>query len=469
MTSNNTTPGRVHLIGICGTAMAALACMLQQLGWLVSGSDRGNYPPMNGVLAQHHIGIMAGYEAERITSDLQLVVVGNVAARENPEVQKALSLGLNCRSLPEILWSEFLREASVRVVVAGTHGKTTTSALAAWVLQAAGLEPSFLIGGLVNDFSANFQLGSESLFVLEGDEYNAAFFDRRAKFHHYHPSHLLLTGLEMDHADIFHDIKEIEAEFQQLISGMPRDGIIIAAADSRRLSRLLQDSPCPVVTYGTVASADYQLVGFEPGETGSRLTVREDDNRSFTLSTATIGRHNAENVLAVYLLARQLGVAREMIEKALTTFSGIKRRQEIISRSAKTIYISDFAHHPTAIDKTLQALAEHYPKRKLLAVFEPRTATSRQALFQDELAAAFRAADEVIIAPVYRGETLGEDQRLDTARLAADISVRGIPAVAAVDVEDIFARITSRSKELRLVAIMSTGDFGGLFDRIQEL
>ena len=424
---------------------------------------------MNSVLAQHHIGIMAGYQAERITPDLQLVVVGNVAARENPEVQKALSLGLNCRSLPEILWSEFLQEASIRVVAAGTHGKTTTSALASWVLQAAGLEPSFLIGGLVNNFSANFQLASKSLFVLEGDEYNAAFFDRRAKFHHYHPSHLLLTGLEMDHVDIFHDIREIEAEFSQLISGMPTDGIIIAAAGSQRFARLLQDSPCPVVTYGSVVTADYQLVGFEPAETGSRLTIRDDDNRPFTLSTATIGRHNAENVMAVYLLARQLGVSREMIEKALTTFSGVKRRQEIIGRRAQTIYISDFAHHPTAIDKTLQALAEHYPQRKLLAVFEPRTATSRQALFQDELAAAFGAADEVIIAPVYRGESIGKDQRLDTAKLAAEISSKGIPAVAAVDVEDIFTRITSQPNELQLVAIMSTGDFGGLFDRIQEL
>jgi len=449
--------------------MAALACMLQQRDWLVSGSDAGNYPPMNGVLAHHHIGIMAGYQAERITPDLQLVVVGNVAARENPEVQQALSLGLNCRSLPEILWSEFLQEASARVVAAGTHGKTTTSALAAWVLQVAGLEPSFLIGGLVNNFSANFQLGSKSLFVLEGDEYNAAFFDRRAKFHHYHPSHLLLTGLEMDHVDIFDDIGEIEAEFSQLISGMPTDGVIIAAADSQRLARLLLDSPCPVVTYGSVASADYQLVGFEPTKTGSCLTIQGNDNRSFSLSTATMGRHNAENVMAVYLLARQLGVAREMIEKALISFSGVKRRQEIIARTAQTIYISDFAHHPTAIDKTLQALAEHYPKRKLVAVFEPRTATSRQALFQDELAAAFGAADEVIIAPVYRGESIEKDQRLDTARLAADISARGIPAMVAADVEDIFTRITGRPNEPQLVAIMSTGDFGGLFARIQEL
>jgi len=460
---------RVHFIGICGTAMAALACMLQKRGWLVSGSDAGNYPPMNGVLAQHHIAIKSGYQAERITTDLQLVVVGNVAARENSEVQQALSLGLSCRSLPEILWSEFLRDASVRVVVAGTHGKTTTASLAAWVLQVAGLEPSFLIGGLINNFSANFQLASKSLFVLEGDEYNAAFFDRRAKFHHYHPSHLLLTGLEMDHADIFDDIGEIEAEFSQLISRMPRDGIIIAAADSQRLARLLQDSPCPVVTYGNVASADYQLVGFEPGETGSHLTIRGIDKLTFTLSTATVGRHNAENVMAVYLLARQLGVAREMIGKALTSFTGVRRRQEIIARSATTIYVSDFAHHPTAIDKTLQALAEHYPQRKLLAVFEPCTATSRQTLFQNELAVAFGAADEVIIAPVYRGEAIAEEQRLDTARLVADISAAGIPAVAATTVEDIFARITGQSQGLQLVAIMSTGNFGGLFDRIQGL
>ncbi len=461
--------GRVHLIGICGTAMAALACMLQRQGWQVSGSDTGSYPPMNGILARHNIAVLPGYDSERITPDLQLVVVGNVAARENPEVQKTLSLGLPYKSLPEVLWSEFLSAASVRVVVAGTHGKTTTSALAAWVLQAAGLEPSFLVGGLVNNFSANFQLGSKSLFVLEGDEYNAAFFDRRAKFHHYRPTHLLLTGLEMDHVDIFRDVGEIEAEFGRLIAAMPADGVIIAAADNQRLMRLLQNSPCPVLTYGTIIpGVDSQLVGFEPVETGSRLTVAGKDGSSFALATATIGRHNAENVLAVYLLARKLGIDREAIEKALTAFSGVKRRQEVIARKGETVYVSDFAHHPTAIDKTLQALAEHYPRRKLVAVFEPRTATSRQALFQNELAAAFGAADEVVIAPVYRGESISEDRRLATDKLAAEITARGVPATAAADVEEIFTRITAQGHEPWLVVIMSTGDFGGLFARIRE-
>ncbi len=460
--------GRVHLIGICGTAMAALACMLQQRGWLVSGSDAGSYPPMNGVLARHGIAVLPGYEAERITPELQMVVVGNVAARENPEVQKTLSLGLSYKSLPEVLWSEFLAAAPIRTVVAGTHGKTTTSALAAWVLQTAGLEPSFLVGGLVNNFSANFQLGSKSLFVLEGDEYNAAFFDRQAKFHHYRPTHLLLTGVEMDHVDIFHDIGEIEAEFSRLIAGMPADGVIIAAADNRRLMGLLRESPCPVATYGAASTADYQLTGFEPLEAGSRLVVEDKDGGSFTLSTATIGRHNAENVLAVYLLARRLGIERALIEKALTSFKGVKRRQEVIARKGETVYVSDFAHHPTAIDKTLRALAEHHPRRKLIAVFEPRTATSRRALFQDELAAAFGAADEVVIAPVYRGENLSADHRLATDKLAAEITARGVPATAAADVEDIFARITGRDHEPRLVVIMSTGDFGGLFARVQE-
>ena len=468
MKRGTTDKGRVHLIGICGTAMAALACMLQQRGWLVSGSDAGSYPPMNGILARHDIEVLPGYQAERITPGLQLVVIGNVAARENPEVQKTLSLGLPYKSLPEVLWSEFLSAASVRAVVAGTHGKTTTSALAAWVLQAAGLEPSFLVGGLVNNFSANFQLGSKSLFVLEGDEYNAAFFDRRAKFHHYRPTHLLLTGLEMDHVDIFRDIGEIEAEFGRLIAAMPADGVIIACADNQRLMQLLQNCSCPVVTYGGNLGADFQLVGFEPVEAGSRLTVAGKDGCSFTLATATIGRHNAENVLAVYLLARKLGIDREAIEKALTGFSGVKRRQEIIARKGETIYVSDFAHHPTAIDKTLHALAEHYPRKKLVAVFEPRTATSRQSLFQNELAAAFGAADEVVIAPVYRGEGISEDRRLATDKLAAEITSRGVPATAAAGVEDIFVRITGRGHEPQLVVIMSTGDFGGLFARVRE-
>ena len=273
----------------------------------------------------------------------------------------------------------------------------------------------------------------------------------------------------MDHVDIFDDVGEIEQEFSQLIAGMPKDGVIIAALGNVSLARLLQDSPCPVITYGENDSADYCLIDYEPCESGARLSIQDHKSRIFSLSTATIGRHNAENVMAVYLLARELGVAREMIEKALTSFSGVTRRQEIIARSVQTIFISDFAHHPTAIDKTLQALAEHYPQRKLVAVFEPRTATSRQSLFQDELAAAFRAADEVIIAPVYRGEAIEKDQRLDTTRLAADISARGIPAMAAADEEDIFVRITGRTNERQLVVIMSTGDFGGLFARLQDL
>ncbi|MBN2333277.1 MAG: hypothetical protein JXO50_09255 [Deltaproteobacteria bacterium] len=466
---NDLNTGRIHLIGICGTAMAALACMLQEKGWQVSGSDAGSYPPMSDILNARGLSFVPGYRPEQLDAGLDLVVVGNVAARHNPEVQRAQELGLPCRSLPEVLWSEFLQQATTRVVVAGTHGKTTTASLAAWVLQAAGRQPSFLIGGLVNNFAANYQLGSPSLFVLEGDEYNAAYFDRKAKFHHYRPTHLLLTGLEMDHADIFSGIEAVEEEFRWLIARMPASGVIVAAADCSRLATLLKESPCQVITYGDHEAADCRLLDCRPQGGGSLLTVLGVDRQPFTLPTATIGRHNAANTLAVYLLARNLGISRQQAAAGLESFAGVKRRQEVIQCWRQTIFISDFAHHPTAIAKTLEALRAQYGDHRLVAVFEPRTATSRRNLFQQEFARAFDAADEVLIAPVYRGELLPDDQRLDTVRLAADLAVRGIAAEAAASVEEIFDRLVREAGSPRLVVLMSTGDFAGLYARIQGL
>ncbi len=464
-------PGRVHFIGICGTAMAALACMMHQRGWQVSGSDAGCYPPMSDILAARQIVVQPGYEASRIVPELQLVVVGNVASRDNVEVVRMRELGLPHGSLPEILWNEFLRSTPVRVVVAGTHGKTTTASLAAWVLEAAGCRPSFLIGGELRNFSANCQLGAGEFFVLEGDEYNAAFFDRAAKFHHYRPTHLLLTGLEMDHADIFSGVEAIAAEFSRLLRALPPTGLVVANADCPRLADLLAASPCPVIRYGEGAAASYRLTACEPREAGTRLTVVDPQGETFTLATATIGRHNALNCLAVYLLSRRLGLPGAAVAAALESFAGVKRRQEVIKRWRQTIFISDFAHHPTAIAKTLAARKKPHSGSRLGVVFEPRTPTNRRRLFQEQLPAAFAAADEIIIAPVYRGEQLPDDERLDVEQLVADLRRRGQEARLGKSAAGIFAWLTTGAAAAtpRLVVVMSTGDFAGLYDRISSL
>ncbi|MBN2231527.1 MAG: UDP-N-acetylmuramate:L-alanyl-gamma-D-glutamyl-meso-diaminopimelate ligase [Deltaproteobacteria bacterium] len=465
-TKENPFAGEAHFIGVCGTAMAALACMLRERGWRVGGSDAAAYPPMSDILAAHGITVKIGYRPEHLPAAPDLVVVGNVAARDNPEVIAAEARGLRLASLPETLWREFLAASPRRLVVAGTHGKTTTASLAAWLLHAAGRDPSFLIGGLVRDFGANYRLGGGGDFVLEGDEYNTAFFDRRAKFHHYRPTHLLLTSLEMDHVDIFADVGAIEREFRDLIAAMPAAGVVVAAAGAERLAPLLTAAPCRVVTYGEEPEACCRLLAREPAGRVSRLAVRLPDGDEWRLECAAIGRHNAVNAVGVLALARELGLGREACAAALSTFGGVKRRQEVIAERGDTVYISDFAHHPTAVRLTLEALRDHWPGRRLMAVFEPRTATSRRNLFQAELATAFAAADEVLVAPVYRGERLAPEDRLDTARLAADIRARGIPARACAAVAEIRRELLSVSAGPRLAVLMSTGDFDGLYTRI---
>ncbi len=457
---------RVHLIGICGTAMAALACMLKEKGWEVGGSDAAAYPPMSEILAARGIAVQPGYEAGRITPELDLVVVGNVAAVSNVEAVRAGELGLVRRSLPETLWHEFLQDKPQRLVVAGTHGKTTTSSLLSWGLENAGRDPSFMIGGELKNFAANYKLGEGDAFVLEGDEYNSAFFDRHAKFHHYRPTHLIVTGIEMDHVDLFSGLEEIVAEFRRLLENLPETGLLVAAADSPVLAELLAVAPARVVTYGWSEKADYRLCGFIPRPGGSRFIFTTPAGKQVEFKSAALGRHNAENALAVAVLLRELGLDRAEIEAGLKSFSGVKRRQEIIGKAGETVYISDFAHHPTAIARTLEALAEHWPDHRLVAVFEPRTATSRRNLFQEELGRAFDSADEVLLAPVHGAAALDPRERLDTETLAAAISRSGPPARAATSIDELCDGLEKRAGARELVVLMSTGDFGGLYRRL---
>ncbi len=460
---------KVHLIGICGTAMAALASMLKDTGWVVSGSDAAAYPPMSDLLRARGIKVQIGYVAERIVPDLDLVVVGNVAAKSNVEAVRAEELGLDRRSLPETLWEEFLKVKKSRLVVAGTHGKTTTSSMLAWGLRSCGARPSFMIGGELLNFSANYHLDSGSSFVLEGDEYNSSYFDRHAKFHHYRPDRLIITGIEMDHVDLFSGIDEIIAEFSQLVKKMPENGLLVAAADCEVLRQLLPEAPCRVLTYGRAAAADYRLINYTPVGVGGRFTVLTPTGKSWQLMVGAIGRHNAENALATAVLLESMGFQEAEIDRGLRTFKGVKRRQEIVRREGETLYVSDFAHHPTAIQRTLEGLREHFQTHRLIAVFEPRTATSRRNLFQKELESAFTAADEVLLAPVYGAANLDPAGRLDTESLARAISLHNQrPARAYKEIDGIYAALKERAGRKELVVLMSTGDFGGLYARLLQ-
>ena len=459
---------KVHLIGICGTAMAALASMLQERGWQVSGSDAAAYPPMSDLLAARGIGVEPGYDGARLDESFDLVVVGNVAARSNVEAVLAQVLGLCCRSLPETLWYEFLSSSDRRLVVAGTHGKTTTVSMLAWSLESSGEEPSFMIGGELKNFSTNYRLGRGADFVLEGDEYNSAFFDRHAKFHHYRPTHLIVTGIEMDHVDLFSSIDEIIEEFRKLIMALPSNGLLVASADCPVLKMLLPKAPCQVLTYGWSKGSDYRLSDYQALADGGLISFKAPGNNQEEIKVAAIGRHNGENALAVAILLRALGFSQMAVAEGLGSFKGIKRRQELVGRCGESIYISDFAHHPTAISKTLEALREHYPEHHLLAVFEPRTATSRRNLFQEKLEGAFTAADEVLLAPVYRLENLEADEALDTKRLAAAIEAGAKPAQAVSNIDALYDILKLRAGRKELVLLMSTGDFGGLFRRLAD-
>ncbi len=449
--------------------MAALASMLKDQGWVVSGSDAAAYPPMSDLLQERGIKVQSGYVAERIGSGLDLVVVGNVAARSNVEAVRGQELGLCCRSLPETLWQEFLASKELRLVVAGTHGKTTTASMLAWGLQSCGAQPSFMIGGELLNFSANYHLDSGSGFVLEGDEYNSAYFDRHAKFHHYRPTQLIITGIEMDHIDLFSGIDEIIAEFRQLIKALPENGLLVASADCQILRKLLPEAPCRVLTYGQADDADYRLTDYAPLDVGGKFEVLTSGKVSLQLMVSAIGRHNAENALATAVLLRELGFSQTAINAGLATFEGVKRRQEIIGRKGETLYVSDFAHHPTAIKRTLEGLQEHFAGYRLVAVFEPRTATSRRNLFQEELASAFAAADEVLLAPVYGAGKLAVAERLDTESLARAISrYNQRPAQAFLEIDDVYSDLKKRAGRKELVVLMSTGDFGGLYARLSR-
>jgi UDP-N-acetylmuramate: L-alanyl-gamma-D-glutamyl-meso-diaminopimelate ligase len=462
----------IHLIGICGTAMASLAGMLKQRGFRVTGSDATAYPPMSDFLAELGIPVAQPFDPRNLEPTPDLVVVGNAISRGNPELEHVLDHRIPFGSLPQLLHDQFLQGREV-LVVAGTHGKTTTTSMLAWIFHSAGLQPSFLIGGIAENFGSSFHLGEGKHFIIEGDEYDTAFFDKGPKFLHYFPDAAVITSVEFDHADIYKDLDAVETAFKHLVNLIPRRGRIIAfdgaGADQREgasLNRVLAKAFCPTERYGTSDRATWHITNlkFEAGRTS--WTVRHNNSPWANFEFALAGEYNVWNATAAAALAADYGIAKEQIASALKTFKSVKRRLEVKAQVNGITIIDDFAHHPTAIAGTLKALRTRYSGARLWAILEPRSNTLRRRVLQSDLARSLALADEIVVAEVFRSEAVPENERLELPELAAEIKTRGKPVRMIADADHIIQIIAPEMRTGDVVAILSNGGFGGIYEKL---
>jgi UDP-N-acetylmuramate: L-alanyl-gamma-D-glutamyl-meso-diaminopimelate ligase len=456
-----------HLIGICGTAMATLAAMLKRKGAVVRGSDQDVYPPMSDFLADEDIPVLTGFRAEHITSDIDFVVVGNAISRGNPELEEVLDRKIRYGSLPEAIRDHFLWGAR-SIVIAGTHGKTTTTSLTGWVLTHGGLDPSVLVGGVAKNFGehgSSYRLGGGREFVIEGDEYDSAFFDKTAKFLKYVPDIAVVNNVEFDHADIYADFEAVSLAFRRLVNLVPRRGLLVIGADDAGARALTGFAKSRVETFGMSDDVDWQAYEVTPEDGRTGFKVRRRRAPFGTFEVPMVGTYNVRNALAAIAVATEVGLSPERIGDGLRTFAGIKRRLEVVGTAKGVTVYDDFAHHPTAVAETLAGVRASHPAARIWAVFEPRSASSCRRVFQDDFARAFSAADEVLIAPIFRS-TLPEAERLSVPQLVRDLHDRGQSAREAGSIDDMIATIVSKHREGDLVVIMSNGAFGGIHRKL---
>ena len=456
----------IHLIGICGTGMGSFAGLLKAAGHKVRGSDQNVYPPMSDKLRAWDIPVAEGYRATNLEPKPDLVVIGNVIRRDNPEAQAAIESGIKYASFPEALGDLFLA-GKRSLVVAGTHGKTTTTSLLAWVLAHAKRDPGMLVGGVPENFGEGFRLGSGSAFVVEGDEYDTAFFDKRPKFLLYRPYVAVMTSLEFDHADIYPNIESIETRFDELTRLIPASGSIFACASAERVLRRKPHAQASWQTYTARPNVDAQwkAENLSSSPQGTDFDLINEGKDLGRLHLPMSGRHNVENAVAVAAVALGEGLSFEELRDGMAAFLGIARRQSVVAEVRGVRIIDDFAHHPTAVAETLDGLRERYGQQgQIIAAFEPRTATSARRHFQDAYANAFSSADRTLIAPVGRKE-LPENERLDTTQLAHAITSKGTPAEAFLDLETMVNRIVEIAREGDTIVFMSNGGFGGIHSK----
>jgi UDP-N-acetylmuramate: L-alanyl-gamma-D-glutamyl-meso-diaminopimelate ligase len=459
-----------HLIGICGTAMASLAGMLQARGHHVTGSDQNVYPPMSTMLRDLGINVLQGFKREHLTPSPDCVIVGNAIPRGNPEVEEALNRKLLYRSQAETVKEEFICGRH-SLAVAGTHGKTTTTSIAAWVMDQGGLDPTFLIGGVAQNFGSSFRVTQSEYVIVEADEYDTAYFDKGPKFMHYLPELAIVNNIEFDHADIYKDLDAVKLAFRRFMNLVPENGRLIAGWDSPNV-RAVVESFGPrlftqVETFGTNEDARWQVRNADFSGGLSNFEVVREQEPWGEFETPLLGEFNLLNCLAVIIAADAWGINRDKIQTALKSFKNVKRRAEVRGEQRGILVIDDFAHHPTAVRETLRALRARYKDRRLIAIFEPRSWSSRLAVFQHDYANAFSAADYIVIASVFDSQKVTEKGRaLDTEELIAAISQQGKPALALPGADEIVTHILPELREGDVVAIMSNGGFGGIHEKI---
>ncbi len=453
----------IHLIGVCGTAMATLAALLTSRGHAVRGSDQNVYPPMSEFLVAQGIPTMAGYDAAHITADIDLVVVGNAISRGNPELEAVLDRKIRYCSLPEAIREHFLWGAR-SIVLAGTHGKTTTTSLTGWLLTHGGLDPTVLVGGIALNFGeegSSYRVGAGRDFVIEGDEYDSAFFDKTAKFLKYLPDVAVINNVEFDHADIYADLDAVLLAFQRLVNLVPRSGLLLLGADSPHAAGLADRALSPVETFGVNAGATWQAHDIVHRDGRTRFGVRRNGQAFGQFDSPLLGVHNVRNALAAIAVGSYTGIRAPALADALRRFRGIRRRLETVGIARGVTILDDFAHHPTAVHETLAALRTGYPSRRLWAVFEPRSASSCRRAFQQDFARAFGAADEVIVSAVFRS-SLPEAERLSAEQLVDDLRARGQRARHIPAVDDIVRAVVAGHRDGDVVVLMSNGGFGGI-------
>jgi UDP-N-acetylmuramate: L-alanyl-gamma-D-glutamyl-meso-diaminopimelate ligase len=452
----------VHFTGIGGTAMASAAAAMQDKGFHVTGSDQNVYPPMSTFLAEKKITVMNGYAEGNLAHKPDLVVIGNAISRGNPEAEYVLDHKLRYCSLAALL-AEFFIRGRRSLVVAGTHGKTTTTSLLAWVFEHNGLNPSFLIGGIPTNLGQGARFTDSEWFIIEGDEYDTAFFDKRSKFIHYQPEVAIVNNLEFDHADIFENLDAVKKTFSHFIRLVPRNGLLLGNGDEANLAPLLNVTHCPVKRFGLGDDNAVRAFNLRFGPTATEFEIP-----SFKFHINLVGELNVRNALAVVACAKHCGLSNKQIQSAFDTFKGIKRRMEVRGVAGGVTLIDDFGHHPTAIRETLKALRIKYPREKIWAVFEPRSNTTRRNVFQTELADSFADANAVVVSEVARLEQINIEERLNPEKLMQDLKAAGKDAAYLPDVEAIVAHIGKQALGGDIVCIFSNGGFGGIHGKLLE-
>lgn len=450
----------LHFLGICGTAMGAVAAAMREQGYTITGSDNDVYPPMSTFLESRGVALMKGYREENLPESADLIVVGNALSRGNPELEAVLNRKLPYLALPEVLKQFFLR-GKHNLVVTGTHGKTTTTSLLTWVLKHAGLDPAFMIGGIARNLGQGSSLHDSKYVVLEGDEYDTAFFDKRSKFLHYLPELVVVNNIEFDHADIFANLEEIKTSFRRLLNIVPENGMVLINADDENCVDVARNCRAELVEVGFSLNAARQIRDVVYSPDGAEFTLLDKRFRS-----QLHGEFNVRNAAMAISAAHFYGVPLDVLQEAIALFEGVARRQEVRGVVRGITIMDDFGHHPTAISQTLRAVRHTYPGRRIWTIFEPRSNTTRRAVFQDELASALGEADGVMLAQVARLDQLPEHDRLDPERVVEEIAQTGKPAFYEPGVSEIIARLRPLAAEPDVVVVFSNGGFGGIHQRL---